>query len=117
MREWILSVLFAAVLGMLVGTGCRGPSARYLWIAGILVLLIGIAVTPLNAKERYWTVLSGVECALHRGASCIQFWSITVPFIRIVSYSLGSALIEKCWPDELAKVQAVVLRDGHLDCE
>ncbi len=91
-REWICSIVLAALIGVLVQQRWKTSTAKWVWVAGLLWFTFGLAGGlgfPIGSP---WRTFSGMACVETQGIPCIQFWDFTVPLIRCASYSIAACL-------------------------
>jgi hypothetical protein len=90
-KEWVLSIVCAAAIGLLMFRTWKWRPAVWIWILPTLWLGLHILLT-LNRFGGPWYYLSGVACAegFARPSSCNEWFLATIPFIRTVAYSLGT---------------------------
>ncbi len=91
-REWICSIIVAAILGALVRRGPGGSTARWIWIAGLLWFVFGLAGGIGFRVDNPWETFSGIACTEVRGIHCSIFWTFSVPLIRTCAYSLAASI-------------------------
>lgn len=105
-QEWICSIVLGGFFGAAIYLRWKPRSAQWLWIAGLVVFLIGCWQLRANMIQP-WHVLSGIECAEYPGFACIQFWEFSAPFIRLTAYSAGALLASRLSMDSANRVSVV----------
>lgn len=104
-REWICSIVLGGFLGAAIYLRWKLCSSRWIWIAGLVILLIGY--WQVKRMIQPWHILSGIECAEYPGFACIQFWEFSAPFIRLTAYSAGALLASRLSMDSANRVSVV----------
>ena len=90
LTEWIGSIVFAALLGVSVQRKWRSRTARWIWIPGLLWLLLGLVMYSRLGNPLL--PFSGISCIHERGIACIPFTVFTVLGLRCAVYSLAAFL-------------------------
>jgi hypothetical protein len=93
MREWLLSLAIAALLGFFIGK--RRPSTA-IWVWTMPVLFFGLGALVYSAKPST-SVLTDISFAEHffhpncfaKRFECRDFYIFTIPAVRTVAYSCG----------------------------
>lgn len=88
-REWICSVLLAALLGYAIERRWRSSAAQWVWIPALLWFLYGLSGTSNDVGEPLLT-FTGLACVKGYKHYCQQFWMFSVPLIRTFSYSFAA---------------------------
>lgn len=99
-KEWSLSLLCAAFIGFLMWRTWRGNAAMWAWVLPSLwFAFMFLLALPASQKHSalvggaLWTQFSGAACDSGPHAlGCRNFFVITIPFVRGVSYSVGACL-------------------------
>lgn len=89
-KEWILSLVGAALIGFFMWRKWGGSAAMWVWVLPGLWFAF---VSLVSLRQSLWGRLSGTACSggFHmRG--CVMFFVSTIPFVRGVSYSVGAGL-------------------------
>jgi hypothetical protein len=96
-KEWILSLICAAAIGLMMYRTWRSRLGVWAWVLPSALFALGVlAVYP---SGNYWYQLSGSGCASTVSlAECRYFFVFTVPFIRSIAYSVGTLLGLRVWP-------------------
>jgi hypothetical protein len=106
LREWIISIGFAASIGFLVQKRWRSIMARWVWVVPCLWFLLKVAVyagaqpkSVIIENNSLFLHFSGLLCSqgIH-DYECYDFLFFTLPLIRSISYSIAagiSALMSK----------------------
>ena len=96
-KELILSIVCAGLIGFLVYRTWRSRIGIWVWIlpAGWLALHILSSLThphsALTQSGGLWAQIFGFDCIERLAETrCRDFFLFTVPFIRSISYSLGT---------------------------
>jgi hypothetical protein len=93
LREWCLSLAFAAIIGFLMYRTWRSSTAKWAWVLPGLWWAVGAIAyrqdSVLWAGGSFWSEFSGVACGVNP-ISCRGFFAFTVPFIRAISYSAAA---------------------------
>lgn len=99
-KEWILSLLCAALVGFLMWRTWRGSAAMWVWLlTGSWFVLRFVLSLPAShgssvlAGGGLWDQFSGSACdGGIRTVGCRNFFVFTIPFARGVAYSVGALL-------------------------
>jgi hypothetical protein len=91
LKAWCLSVLCAALIGLLMWRTWRTSATKWAWL--LPGMWFGFRTVTLIAHGRLWAQLSGVGCenGVH-DIGCQNFFVFTIPSIRGLSYSIGACL-------------------------
>ena len=98
-KEWVLSIVCAAVVGLLMYRTWRWRPAIWAWIVPAVWFLFGfLMILPMAHRQSVlwtgggvWYEVSGSACVNGvRDRGCMMFFLFTIPFIRSVAYSLGT---------------------------
>lgn len=90
-REWIASVVLAALLGFLVQRSWKGSVATLSWVIPSVSFLAGVLMHfgAGHIVRRF----SGYDCANEAGVpSCNAFLLFTVPLLRGVAFSIAAII-------------------------
>jgi hypothetical protein len=88
-KEWSLSIVCAAVIGMGMWRTWRSHVAYWTWV--LPALCFGLKFVFAIGKGSLLFQFSGEACVLGvRPIGCINWFVFTIPFIRSVFYSLGA---------------------------
>jgi hypothetical protein len=110
LTEWIGSIVFAALLGVLVQRRWRTRTARWIWMPALLWFLFGLT-GPAGPLGNPWLTFSGIACVHERGISCIQFTIFTTLLVRASTYSLAAFLTSRSSAQHAAEFHPVL---SHL---
>lgn len=89
-REWICSLVLAALLGYAIERRWPRSLGQWVWIPALLWLLYGlIGKSPFDVGEPLLT-LTGMACVKGYQHYCEQFWIFSVPLIRTAAYSFAA---------------------------
>jgi len=99
-KEWILSLLCAGFIGFFTWRTWRGSAAMCAWILPSLwFAFMFLLALPANQRQSVlvgaglWAQFSGAACGSGlRALGCRNFFVITIPFVRGISYSAGAGL-------------------------
>lgn len=98
-REWILGIVCAGVIGFLIHRTWRSRIGLWIWILAALWFACGLLLRVPSANSQsvfspgggIWFEMSGLAC--HGGLSemgCRNFFLFTIPLLRAVGYALGT---------------------------
>lgn len=94
-REYLLSIFIACLLGFLVSGRWKAGSAKWVWGIGLAIFFarsLSLAIGP-PSEGSVWFQMSGAACiAGRRPMGCINWFDFTVPAVRSVFYSVGAWL-------------------------
>ena len=106
-REWICSILFAGLLGCLLGGYRKSDAANWAWIIPGAIFLVRALIYVFTWRTAFFSTFSGHECAIGlQKHDCLDFFDFSLPLIRGVSYSTGAWLFGRLMrrPDETIHV-------------
>jgi hypothetical protein len=90
-RELSLSVIVSALLGFLIYHRWQTDTARWVWIIGLAFLGLRSLLLLLGGSEGgLWFQISGVACGEGFGIACRNYFVVTIPSVRAISYSAGA---------------------------
>lgn len=92
LNAYLLSALIACVLGFLIFGKWRIRTARGIWVIGVGLFLIRLALLSLSASpSSLWSHFSGAACVSGSDPVECTFWFLlTVLTIRTIFYSVGA---------------------------
>ena len=97
--EWAMSIVCAAVIGLLMYRMWRWRPAIWVWIIPAVWLALGTFMIWPSAHRQsvlgpgggLWYEINGSACVNGiRDRGCRTFFGFTIPFIRAVAYSIGT---------------------------
>jgi hypothetical protein len=121
-KEWTLSIVCAACLGLAVHRIWKTSAAKWTWVLPSFWFLIRIVPALLSTTDHsvlvadngIWFQFFGLGCSNgFRALQCLNFFVFTIPFVRAVAYSLGSGI--SGWMDSRsAKTKASGMTDASV---
>ena len=102
-KEWVFSIVCAALLGFLGSRTWLGATTQRTWILTSILFGLGVLVHSNHPSSgasigNLWSLFSGTDCAVGLNRfDCVKFFVFTVPFIRGLSYSSGALLSSWTW--------------------
>jgi uncharacterized membrane protein YbjE (DUF340 family) len=106
-KEWVLSVVCAALLGFFVRLRFQSSSAAWTWTLPTIWFCVGLlmafgargSASAMPNDAGIWTKFSGTGCSEGmRSVACLNFFLFTIPWIRCISYSIGALLCSPLRP-------------------
>lgn len=94
-REYLCSVFFAFLLGLILNRIWKMEPAKWLWVGGLCWLVLG-NVLLIGTAGSVWTRMSGTDCV--RGnfyPGCVGWFTFTIVAFRMTSYAFGAWLSER----------------------
>ena len=98
-REWAMSIVCAAVIGLLMYRTWRWRPAIWVWIIPAVWFAFGTLMIWPSAHRQsvlgpgggLWYEISGSACVNGiRDMGCRTFFAFTIPFVRAMAYSIGA---------------------------
>lgn len=97
-RIWMTSTVVATVLGVLATRYGARKTAVWAWIIPVGVFAVGALFYASRWSTGFATHFSGYDCAVGlQKSDCRDFFGITVPVIRGLSYSAAAQLTLRIW--------------------
>jgi hypothetical protein len=112
-KEWVLSVVCAAIAGFFAMRRFRSASAAWTWTLPMIWFCWGLlmarnSVNTISADSGIWARFSGAGCSegIH-AIACRNFLLFTIPLTRSISYSVGARLCSWLRPDPPTRLEDI----------
>ena len=94
LREWVLSILIAGLLGALIAAYRKSNTSIWAWVLPGLAFLLRALLYVTRWRTAFFATFSGYECAISlQQHDCQDFFVFSVSLIRAASYSAGAWLV------------------------
>jgi hypothetical protein len=101
-KAWITSIVFAGILGVVAVRVVRfrtADTAEWAWVIPALIFSLRALIYPFTRSTGFATHFSGYDCGVGlQKHDCNEFFEVTIPLIRGVSYSAAARLASRIAP-------------------
>ncbi len=102
-KEWSLSIAFAAFMGFMMYRRWRSGTSKWVWILPALWFAFraipyaarSSANSVLSVDSGFWAHFSGAACGAADIFNCRDFYAFSVPLIRALSYSAAAMIASR----------------------